>query len=258
VLPDVKSYYAVFLTLLPAQQLLDGGGAAPLKENKPANDETSEQYFLITHLYQFFGSLLGCTMQGMPGFDAYTSEPSMFNVHKFMNLNHAENTYFIQQVGLSAASFGVAEEDVKAVGTALTTLFNVRCGPPTEVIKGQGPQLQSICIDEETCPLAKDATCPAVPSSGTSTMTATATATGSKTATGTSKPTGTEEPTTVPTAGAAIHGMSIAALAAGVAAPQARRALPTPGRGTSSPQILLMASARTGGDDRKQKRRETK
>jgi len=70
-------------------------------------------------------------MQGMPGFDAYTSEPSMFNVHKFMNLNHAENTYFIQQVGLSAASFGVAEEDVKAVGTALTTLFSTAILPTT-------------------------------------------------------------------------------------------------------------------------------
>ncbi|KAJ2975640.1 hypothetical protein NUW58_g8300 [Xylaria curta] len=73
---------------------LDDGGAEPLKNNKPANSENSSQYFLLTHLYQFFGSLLGCSQQGMPGFDAYTATPSMYNVHKFMDLDEAEVGYW--------------------------------------------------------------------------------------------------------------------------------------------------------------------
>ena len=52
-----------------AVNFLDGGGAAPLLMNMPANDKTSNQYFLLTHLYQFFGVALGCTMQGKS--DAY-------------------------------------------------------------------------------------------------------------------------------------------------------------------------------------------
>ncbi|KAK7740824.1 hypothetical protein SLS62_011009 [Diatrype stigma] len=137
---------------------LDGGGAEPLKENKPSNDETATQYFLLTHLYQFFGSLLGCTQQGMAGFDAYTAAPSMYEVHKFMGLDPYEVGYFITQVGLAAASFGVADADVAAVGAALTELFAYRCAPPAAAVAAQGPQLQSVCIAED-CPLAEGAVC---------------------------------------------------------------------------------------------------
>lgn len=161
-------------------------------------------------------------MQGMAGFDAYESAASMFEVHKFMNLNHAETTYFIQQVGMAAASFGVAEADVEAVGEALTNLFNVRCGPPTEVIPGQGEQLQSICIDEETCPLAEDATCDEYENGGGPSTSGMPTPTGGNataTATdGTPTATGTGEPTAEPTAGASVAGLSLGALLAGVAA----------------------------------------
>ncbi|KAJ3480546.1 hypothetical protein NLG97_g8049 [Lecanicillium saksenae] len=65
---------------------LDGGGAEPLMKNMAANDDKSNQHFLLTHLYQFFGTLLGCSKQGMSGFDAYDGNPSMYKVHKFMNL----------------------------------------------------------------------------------------------------------------------------------------------------------------------------
>ena len=44
----------------------------------------------------------------------------MYEVHKFMALDSNEVGYFIEQVGLSAKSFGVAEEDGKVavlVGT---------------------------------------------------------------------------------------------------------------------------------------------
>lgn len=127
---------------------LDGGGAEPLKKNMPANSNTSNQYFLLTHLYAFFGSLLGCTTYGMPGFAAYDGFPSQYQVHKFMHLDHSEVTYFIQQVGLAAASFGVAKDDITAVGGALDKLFNYKCLPPTTAIKAQGPQLQSICTED--------------------------------------------------------------------------------------------------------------
>jgi hypothetical protein len=75
-----------------------------------------------------------------------------------MDLSYAEVGYFITQVALSAASFGVAKSDLEIVGTALGSIFDVRCAPPTIVIPAQGPQLQSICIDS-TCPLAVNASC---------------------------------------------------------------------------------------------------
>ncbi|KAH7375472.1 hypothetical protein B0T11DRAFT_334822 [Plectosphaerella cucumerina] len=137
---------------------LDSGGAEPLKNNKPANDEKSRQFFLLTHLYQFFGSLLGCSQYSMPGFPAYSGDASMYEVHKFMNLDPSEMGYFIQQVALSAQSFGVAEDDIAGVGKALSSLFNVRCAPPTEVVPGSGAQLQSICI-AGACPVAENDTC---------------------------------------------------------------------------------------------------
>ncbi|KAH6622512.1 hypothetical protein F5144DRAFT_497587 [Chaetomium tenue] len=137
---------------------LDGGGATPLKQNKAADDENSKQYKLLTHLYQFFGTLLGCSMQGMPAFPAYQGNPSMFKVHKFMNLKPAELGYFVQQVALAGASFGVAKDDLEGVGMALEQLFGLRCAPPMEVVKSQGAQLQAICIDQ-SCPLAQNAVC---------------------------------------------------------------------------------------------------
>lgn len=60
---------------------LDGGGAVPLMNNTASNDTSSNQEKLITHLYEFFGALLGCTMQG-GDFPAYDGEASMYSVHK--------------------------------------------------------------------------------------------------------------------------------------------------------------------------------
>ncbi|KAI0019794.1 hypothetical protein F4780DRAFT_405044 [Xylariomycetidae sp. FL0641] len=224
-----------------AVNFLDGGGAEPLMMNKPADNDSCQQYFLLTHLYQFFGSLLGCTEQGMPGFDAYTGHASMYEVHKFMDLDAAEFGYFVQQVGLAAASFGVADADVKAVGAALNTLFGYRCAPPATAVKAQGPQLQSICVAED-CPLAHDAVCARYdddlqePKSATSTLSAmpssmmpagasswsvapmpTMSAGSMMNATGSM--TGTmSSPTMIPTAAAAANGFSIAAAAGGLAA----------------------------------------
>ncbi|KAH8678477.1 hypothetical protein BX600DRAFT_532401 [Xylariales sp. PMI_506] len=207
---------------------LDGGGAAPLMKNMPADDDTSNQYFLLTHLYQFFGSLLGCSQQGMPGFDAYAGEASMYEVHKFMDLNPYELGYFIEQVALAAASFGVAEDDLSVVGAALGSLFGYRCEPPMTAIAAQGAQLQSICTDG-ACPLSPNATCDSydpvmIPTNTTSNTTSaapgslgTATVSGSGSS-ATVSGTATSSPTAVKTAGAVAVAMEWMVLAGGIAA----------------------------------------
>lgn len=138
---------------------LDDGGAVPLMMNKPANGTSSMQYKLLTHLYQYFGALLGCSATGFPSYQGFGSQAS---VHRFMDLDAAEVGYFIQNVGLAAASFGVTEDDITVVATALSTIFNVKCAPPTTVIPAQGAQLQSICQADD-CALAPNATCAAYP-----------------------------------------------------------------------------------------------
>lgn len=185
---------------------LDGGGADPIKNNTPANDTTSNQYFLLTHLYQFFGSLLGCSEYGMGAFPAYGGYPSMYEVHKFMDLDENELGYFIQQVALSASSFGVAEADLTDVGDALNSLFGLRCSPNATAIEAQGPQLQSICI-ADSCPLANDSVCDqyqtAVEPKNATSPNATATGSG---------PSSTETPVQVSSAGVAAA--NVAALLA--------------------------------------------
>jgi len=216
-----------------AINFLDDGGAAPLMMNKPANGTSSNQYKLLTHLYQFFGTLLGCSAQGSgDAFPAYGGQASMYKVHKFMGLNTAEVTYFIQQVGAAAASFGVAESDITKVADALNGLFNVRCAAPAVAIPAQGAQLQSMCIAED-CKLAPNATCssyepvvePGVANAtlamgeGNSSSTATAAAPSDTSATETSSssdsPSGTgseSAPSSSISAGAAVaHGASLVA-----------------------------------------------
>lgn len=191
--------------------------------------------FLLTHLYEYFGVLLGCSMQGGADYSAYEGEASQYEVHKyvpfrfssivtdksrFMHLGYGEVTYFIEQVGMSAASFGVASEDVMLVGTALMNAFGYRCEPPMTIVPAQGPQLQSICTDS-SCPLSPNSTCASYNSSisepGNATSgTATASASGSKTsATGTAT---SSSPATVSKAAGATVSLSFAAVAGGLAA----------------------------------------
>ena len=165
----------------------------------------------------------------------------MYNVHKFMDLNVYQMTYFIEQVGLSASSFGVTADDVKTVATALEGAFNMRCAAPMAIIPAQGAQLQAICIDGD-CPIVTiNATCGSyepvvVPgnstsnmtmlapgSFGTSTVAPSGSMTASMTMTGMSSSmmTGsmTSAPSSVSSAGAAIPAVAgVAALAGGFAA----------------------------------------
>lgn len=77
-----------------------------------------------------------------------------------MDLDPNEVGYFIQQVGLSAQSFGVAPDDVTAVGKLLTETFDGKCAAAATVISAQGAQLQAICIADD-CPMAAQANCSA-------------------------------------------------------------------------------------------------
>ncbi|TVY33938.1 hypothetical protein LOCC1_G008541, partial [Lachnellula occidentalis] len=198
---------------------LDGGGAAPLMKNMPSMDNTSNQYTLLTHLYTYFGVLLGCSMQGGGDYPAYTGHESMYTVHKFMDLSAAEVGYFISQVAMSAASFGVAEDDLTVVGKALTSTFDVKCAPPTAVIKSQGPQLQSICIDE-TCPLADNSTCAMYNGTTVKPTVANATLAGNTTASSSASSTmmPSSSSTSTSKSGAVAVGMSFAAVFGGLAA----------------------------------------
>ena len=101
---------------------------------------------LLEHLYSFFGILLGCSDVAKPGFPAYGGDKSMYEVHKFMALDAYQVQYFIEQVGLSAASFGVTTADVEAVGHAIQSMFGVKCAPKFSVAPGLPRALQSICI----------------------------------------------------------------------------------------------------------------
>lgn len=180
-----------------AVNFLDDGGATPLMMNKPANGTNSAQYALLTHLYQYFGYLLGCSQFAnttMP----YEGDTSMYSVHKYMGLSNDEVQYFIQQVGLAALSFGVTQDDATAVGKALTDAFGYRCAPPASIPASAPAELQAICIEDD-CPIAPtNATCssyapvvePAAasasaPSNGTSTNSTSSTpASGAPTASG--------------------------------------------------------------------------
>lgn len=78
-----------------------------------------------------------------------------------MNLSAAEFTYFVTQVGLSARSFGVADDDVTAVGKSLADTFGKKCSrDDVVVVKGQSGANQAIC-NGEGCPVAEgaDAVC---------------------------------------------------------------------------------------------------
>ena len=157
-----------------------------------------------------------------------STQPTLIitNRSRFMDLSYAEVSYFIEQVALSAMSFGVAKDDLMVVGTALMSIFGYRCEPPMTVVPAQGPQLQSICIDD-TCPLSPNATCASynatmkpLAANGTSTSAGSSTATGSaggSQTSGSSTATGSS-PATASKAGAATYGMSFAAVAGGLAA----------------------------------------
>ncbi|MAD87484.1 MAG: hypothetical protein CL912_31385 [Deltaproteobacteria bacterium] len=96
-----------------AVNFLDDGGASALKAGRPANGNTSRQLYapsfhqrisanipssLLTHLYQYFGTLLGCSMQGGSEFPVYSAHSSQYNVHKFV-LSSLEYLHILTRPG---------------------------------------------------------------------------------------------------------------------------------------------------------------
>lgn len=148
-----------------AVNFLDGAGDLP-------NALTGNTGVLLNHLYQFFGALLGCSAAGFP---AYTGDPDMMRVHKFMSITQEQNDFFITQVGKSASALGVTDEDVMDIAAALDTTFNTRCPPPVVASSGLPSFLvgtdPSICQDP-SCPLDSNGPC-ANPETSTPTMTPT-------------------------------------------------------------------------------------
>ena len=148
---------------------LDGAADLP---NPSANSNTA---FLLTHLYQFFGALLGCTAAGFP---LYAGNPDMYEVHKFMEITADMNNYFIAQVGSAGVALGVTDADAMAIGASLNATFNTRCPPlltandmgiPSFLV-GTNP---SIC-SAPSCPLApnnnnNNSTCSTMAVEGTTT-----------------------------------------------------------------------------------------
>ncbi|KAK6510588.1 hypothetical protein TWF506_009691 [Arthrobotrys conoides] len=137
---------------------LDDGGVFALEQGKPSYGQRSKQYKLFSHMYQYFGALLGCSFYGQDGFPAYQGSIRMYEIHKFMNLAPLQLGYFIQELSLAAVSLGVAEGDIVPVASMLNTTFGLACAPPVIVIPNAVPDLQAMCINT-ACPLAQDPRC---------------------------------------------------------------------------------------------------
>lgn len=133
------------------------------------------------------------------GFPKYFGH-DMATSHRFMDLSPAEFGYFVSEVGLAATSFGVSEQDVSTVASALQKLFGYRCSPHAVVIPEMGATLNSICQDEK-CPLDPMATCAAYPNNGTVTQPMESTPTNNS-----SMPSPTVMPTTTAPVGAEFTG----------------------------------------------------
>ena len=142
---------------------------------------------VFNHIYQYFSSLLNCSLQGGADFPSYQGRTSMYEVHRygpysplhspprrisltpprrFMDLDTFQNTYFINLVVTSLTSLGVSPSDSALIGSSLTQKFNTRCAAPISVPNiAAPPELQSICI-APNCPLDPNSNCSAYPLDG--------------------------------------------------------------------------------------------
>ncbi|KAK6353985.1 hypothetical protein TWF730_008405 [Orbilia blumenaviensis] len=137
---------------------IDDGGVLALAQGKPSYGPRSNQFKLFSHMYQYFGGMLGCSFYGQDGFPSYQGNSRMYEVHKFMNLAPLQLGYFIQELGLAATSLGVAEGDVFAMASMLNMTFGQACAPATVVLPDAFRDLQAMCINT-ACPLASDPIC---------------------------------------------------------------------------------------------------
>lgn len=133
----------------------DGSGRAPIPPHFTPNGTNLVQNVHLTHVYPYFGTVIGCSKIGDTGFPPYSGPNSIYETHKFMNLGPEDVGYFITQIGLSLSSMGVTDEDVAISNSTFDRLFNYRCLPPYDLIKNQGAQSSSIC-QRSDCPIAPE------------------------------------------------------------------------------------------------------
>ncbi|CAG8980218.1 hypothetical protein HYALB_00012908 [Hymenoscyphus albidus] len=143
-----------------AKNFLDDGGAVPIGKSMASNGNVnSAQYILLTHVWDYFGVLLNCSLQGKdPSFPAYAGKTSMYEVHKYMKIDPYEQGWFVYQLTLAAKSIGFSPSDttIAMVQHPYKPLHFPLLTPNSH--RKSSPQLQAICIDA-SCPLASDANC---------------------------------------------------------------------------------------------------
>lgn len=128
-------------------------------------DPSSNTAMLLSHLYQFFGSLLGCLAAGFP---PYEGDADMYRVHKFMNATDEQNTFVITQLATSASVMGMSNADAMMFETLLDTLFGAPCAAPLEASGGAPDFLvgtNPTIVTADECQLAS----PSTPSNSSST-----------------------------------------------------------------------------------------
>lgn len=109
-------------------------------------DGGARQDKLLLHLFQVFASLTGCSKQGGRILADYAGNPSMFDVHRFMNLRKSDISFFNDMVGQAAVGLGVTAEDAAAVGKSLEGLFNIACAAPAPLSPKLSPAPQGFCL----------------------------------------------------------------------------------------------------------------
>lgn len=69
---------------------------------------------MMTHFYEMFGVLLGCTED--PHFPKYSGDPSQAAVHRFMDFKTTEIHYFIHNIFDAANAVGIPKGDFVTFG----------------------------------------------------------------------------------------------------------------------------------------------
>lgn len=117
--------------------------ANPIDYTNPANNASLT--LLANHLVAFFGTALGCTA---PGFPAPSSFVTMQRVHYGMGIDAGDFAYFIQQVVLTAQSFGVAQIDIDTIAAPFLNAFGL-CGGVNQICTDPGCPLATVVSDQE-------------------------------------------------------------------------------------------------------------
>lgn len=120
-----------------------------ITKGSQANNKPSR---LFGHFFYAFSRVFGCSKPPAP-LPSTNGPVSLAYAHKFMNLNHTQLSYFIDQLTMSAEHFGFSEGDATTINESINARYNVRCAPAVSFNPQSKPQLLSLC-QHPTCPLA--------------------------------------------------------------------------------------------------------